>query len=60
MKQLSGYCQYLVRWKDNSTQVEDIIHMFGKLTKKRELRLGDHVLALAIPSRSTHYIRGVH
>ena len=49
LKQLEGVCQYLIEWADGTTQVQEVMHMFGKLTKKRGLRLGDHVLALAVP-----------
>lgn len=52
LKQLPGACLYLVEWADGSTQQQEVVHMFGKLTKKRGLRQGDHILALAMPSRS--------
>lgn len=51
VEQVQGMGQYLIRWADETTQTQDITHMFGKLTKKRGLRQGDHVLALAMPSR---------
>ncbi len=50
MEQVRGTCCYLIKWADETTQVQEIVHMFGKLTKKRGLRLGDNVLALALPS----------
>lgn len=53
---MDGSRRYLIRWKDGSKQVQDVMHMFGKLTKKRGLRQGDHVLALAAPSKSPNPI----
>lgn len=49
VKQLDGACQYLIKWADDTTQVQEITHLFGRLTKKRGLHQGDHVLALAVP-----------
>lgn len=54
LEQRRDPCQYLIKWKDESTQVQEVMHMFGKLTKKRGLRHGDHVLALAVPSKCPH------
>lgn len=50
LEQSSGTGQYVIEWADRTTQVQEITHMFGKLTKKRGLRQGDHVLALAVLS----------
>ena len=62
VEQEEGVCQYLIEWSaDKTTQPQQPVHMFGKLTKKRGLHQGDHVLALAIPGTSlvlgdlTHY-----
>ena len=51
MEQLEGSCQYLIKWADKTTQEQSIVHMFGNLTKRRALRLEDHVLALAVPCK---------
>ena len=40
-----GPGRYLVRWPNGDTQVQEVIHMFGPLTKRRELRIGDYVIA---------------
>ena len=55
MEQVQGACLYQIKWADESTQIQEIQHMFGKLTKKRGLRQGDHVLALALPSTYSPY-----
>ena len=49
VEQLDGVCQYLIKWADGSCQTQDIMHMFGELTRRRSLRQGHHVLAIAIP-----------
>ena len=50
MSQKSGSREYEIRWKNGSTQLQEITHMFGRLTKKRALHCEDSVLALAEPS----------
>ena len=46
IKQLS-HSQYEVHWVDQTAQAQEAVHIFGPLTKRRPLRTGDHVLALA-------------
>ena len=41
----------MIRRADNTYEEQDIIHMFGGLTKKRSFRKNDHALALAMPGR---------
>ena len=36
---------YLVHWPNGDTQEQEVTHMFGPLTKRRELRIGDYVIA---------------
>ncbi len=44
--------KFLIQRQDQSLEDQDIIHIFGELTKRRSFRKGDHALALAIPSKS--------
>lgn len=52
VEQGEGACQYVVKLTDGITQLQQVVHMFGKLTKKRGLHQWDHVLALAVPGMS--------
>lgn len=45
-----GPGRYLVRWANGESQEQAAIHMFGPLTKRRDLRIGDYVIAQAQPS----------
>jgi len=42
-------CVFVIRRADNTCEEQEIIHMFGELTKKRSFRENDHALALAMP-----------
>ena len=45
---------YLIKWADGDTQEQEVIHMYGRLTKQRPLRTGDKVLALAQTRKCVH------
>lgn len=45
--QLEGTRNYLIRWANGKSQVQEVVHMYGHLTRKRPLRIGDYVLGLA-------------
>ena len=40
---------YVVRWSKGGTQELEAVHMFGPLTKRRCLRIGDYVIAQTKP-----------
>ena len=47
-----GPGQYSIRWaRGGSQQQQSVFHMFGSLTKRRELRIGDYVIAQTHPSK---------
>lgn len=43
-----------MQWADDSFQEQEVLHMYGPLTRKRPLRIGDHVIALADPSKQLY------
>ncbi len=61
-RQVSWSRKYIVQWADGSHQEQQVHHLYGSLTRKRPLRIGDHVIALADSSESSwhhsinHYI----
>ena len=46
-----GPGQYSIRWERGGEQEQSAFHMFGVLTKRRELRIGDYVIAQTQPSK---------
>ena len=54
-KQVSWSRKYIVQWPDGSHQEQEVHHLYGVLTRKRPLRIGDHVIALADQSESYCY-----
>ena len=40
-----GPGRYSVRWERGGGQEQSAFHMFGALTKRKELRIGDYVIA---------------
>ena len=46
-----GPGQYSIRWVRGGEQEQSAFHMFGALTKRRELRIGDYVIAQTQPSK---------
>ena len=57
-RQIPGSRRYIVQWADDSFQEQEVLHMYGPLTRKRPLRIGDHVIALADPSKQL-YVRNI-
>jgi len=51
LEHVAGTHHYLVEWVNASSQETEIVHMFGQLSRKRGLRIGDHVIALADTSK---------
>ena len=49
--QTKGPGQYSIRWERGGEQQQSAFHMFGALTKRRELRIGDYVIAQTQPSK---------
>jgi len=56
LKQLLPTRHYLIQWTNGSTQEQEVVHMFGPLTRRHPMRVGDHVLALADKS-NRHLLR---
>lgn len=46
-----GPGQYSIRWVRGGEQEQSAFHIFGALTKRRELRIGDYVIAQTQPSK---------
>ena len=43
--------RYSIRWERGGEQKQSAFHMFGALTKRRELRIGDYVIAQTQPGK---------
>ena len=56
-RKLSGQC-YEVQWckeaGDGASQKQSVVHVFGSMVQPRTMHIGDHVIALAIPSKPAH------
>ena len=46
-----GPGRYNIRWERGGEQKQSAFHMFGVLTKRRELRIGDYVIAQTHPGK---------
>ena len=45
--QVEGTRNYLISWASGRSQVQEVVYIYGQLTRKRPLRIGDYVLGLA-------------
>ena len=55
-RQLQRTRRYIVKWADGLSQEQEAYHMYGQLTRRRALRIGDHVIALADASECDVFV----